>query len=140
MQLLTALLLGGVVLVAAAIHFFKVYNEINDPSGLPGPTQIPYIGRIHDLPIDYMWLKFKEWGDRYATGGLYRTEMLGAKFIIITNEGVAEDLLVKRAKFNSDRPQIRSLFDSKSEHGSMEYLPLMGRNRELTLLFESDIG
>ncbi|KAK4443471.1 putative cytochrome P450 E-class, group I [Podospora aff. communis PSN243] len=129
MQLLTALLLGGVVLVVAALHFFKVYSEINDPSGLPGPKQIPYLGRIHDLPIEYMWLKFKEWGDRYATGGLYRTEMLGHKFIIITNERVAEDLLVKRAKFNSDRPQIRSLFDSKSEHGSMEYLPLMGRNQ-----------
>ncbi|KAK0640653.1 cytochrome P450 [Cercophora newfieldiana] len=129
MQLLTALLLGGVVVVAAAIHFIKVFRKINDPNGLPGPTQIPYLGRIHDLPIDYMWLKFKEWGDKYATGGLYRTSMLGAEFVIITNERVAEDLLVKRAKFNSDRPQIRSLFDSKSEHGSMEYLPLMGRNQ-----------
>jgi len=127
MQLLIALLLGAVVLAAAAIHFFKVFREMNDPAGMPGPTQIPYIGRIHDLPIDHMWLKFKEWGDKHATGGLYRTEMLGAKFVIITDERVAEDLLVKRAKFNSDRPQIRSLFDSKS---GGEYLPLMGRNRK----------
>ncbi|KAK0617637.1 cytochrome P450 [Immersiella caudata] len=129
MQLLTAVLLGAVVAVAVGIHLFKVYREMNDPNGLPGPRQIPYIGRIHDLPIDYMWMKFKEWGDRYATGGLYRTEMLGAKFIIITNERVAEEFLVKRAKYNSDRPQIRSLFDSKSDHGLGEYLPLMGRNQ-----------
>lgn len=95
----------------------------------PGPTLIPWIGRLHDLPIQYMWLKFKEWGDIY--GPLYRTQMLGDYFIIITDEKVAEDLLIKRAKIYSDRPQIRSLFDPKSTHGSMEYLPLMGRNSKL---------
>nr|POE75593.1 cytochrome p450 monooxygenase psod [Quercus suber] len=73
-----------------------------------------------------MWLKFKEWGDMY--GPIYRTQMLGAPFIIISDEKVAEDLLIKRAKIYSDRPEIRSLFDPKSTHGSMEYLPLMGRN------------
>ncbi|KAF2838281.1 cytochrome P450 [Patellaria atrata CBS 101060] len=94
---------------------------------LPGPALVPFIGRIHDLPIDYMWLKFKQWADTY--GPIYRTEMLGAKFIIISDEKIAEELLVKRAKIYSDRPVIRSLFDSKSTHGSMEYLPLMGKNQ-----------
>nr|POE80818.1 cytochrome p450 monooxygenase psod [Quercus suber] len=98
-------------------------NKATEP---PGPALIPWIGRIHDLPIEYMWLKFKEWGDMY--GPIYRTQMLGAPFIVITDEKVAEDLLIKRAKIYSDRPEIRSLFDAKSTHGSMEYLPLMGRN------------
>jgi hypothetical protein len=131
MQLLTAAFLGLVLLAIATAHFVKIFRDINDPSGPPGPTLIPYLGRMHDLPIDFMWLKFKEWADKYGRAcGFYRTEMLGAKFLIVTNEKVAEDMLVKRAKFNSDRPMIRSLFDSKSEHGSGEYLPLMGRNRK----------
>lgn len=130
MQLLTVGLLAVVLLGAAFLHLFKRFREMNDPNGMPGPTLIPYLGRIHDLPIEFMWLKFKEWADKYGACGLYRTEMLGAKFIIITSEKVAEDLLVKRAKYNSDRPVIQSLFDSKSSNGSMEYLPLMGRNRE----------
>lgn len=75
-----------------------------------------------------MWIKFKEWADEYAVDGFYRTEMLGAKFLIISDEKVAEDLLVKKAKFNSDRPAITYLFDPKSTFGSMEYLPLMGKN------------
>lgn len=95
---------------------------------LPGPKLLPVIGRIHDLPIQFMWLKFKEWADVY--GPIYRTEMLGAKFVIVTDEGIAEELLVKRAKINSDRPAVRSLYDSKSTDGSMEYLPLMGKNSE----------
>ncbi|POS72454.1 cytochrome P450 2C30 [Diaporthe helianthi] len=75
-----------------------------------------------------MWIKFKEWADEYAVNGFYRTEMLGAKFLVVSDEKVAEELFVKRAKFNSDRPAIRSLFDPKSTFGSMEYLPLMGKN------------
>jgi len=129
MQLITAGLLALAIIAAVVLHFMKLFREMNDPNGMPGPTLIPYLGRIHDLPIEHMWLKFKEWADTYGKGGLYRTEMLGAKFLIITDEKVAEDLLVKRAKYNSDRPMIRSLFDSKSTHGSMEYLPLMGRNQ-----------
>ena len=95
---------------------------------LPGPRLVPFIGSIHDLPIQYMWLKFKEWSDVY--GPIYYTEMLGAKFVIISDEKIAEELLVKRAKFNSDRPRMMSVTDSKSTDGGMEYLPLMGRNRE----------
>lgn len=99
-------------------------NEATEP---PGPALIPWIGRIHDLPVQHMWLKFAEWAQMY--GPIYRTQMLGDNFVIITDEKVAEDLLVKRAKIFSDRPQIRSLFDPKSTDGSMEYLPLMGKNR-----------
>jgi len=79
-----------------------------------------------------MWLKFAEWAKVY--GPIYQTSMLGAKFIIVSDEKMVEELLVKRAKIYSDRPQIRSLFDSKSTDGSMEYLPLMGRNREYSAI------
>ncbi|KAF4556709.1 Cytochrome P450-like protein 50 [Elsinoe fawcettii] len=109
-----------------ATFFNNVKKRKEDPHELPGPTLLPYLGRIHDLPIQFMWLKFKEWADIY--GPIYRTEMLGTKFIIVSDEKIVEDLLVKRAKYNSDRPAVPSLFDSKSSNGSMEYLPLMGHN------------
>lgn len=132
MQLLTAIaaavfLLGlGVVSLIQTLKARSPWkNKATEP---PGPALIPWVGRIHDLPIEFMWLKFKEWADIY--GGLYRTQMLGDPFIIISDEKIAEDLLVKRAKIYSDRPMIRSLFDAKSTFGSMEYLPLMGRNRK----------
>lgn len=124
-----SLIAAGVTLVAwAAVHLITKYFEINCTNAPPGPRQVPYLGRVHDLPIRFMWLKLKEWADKYAVNGFYRTEMLGAKFIVVSDERVAEELLVRRAKFNSDRPAVNSLFDSKSTSGTMEYLPLMGRN------------
>ncbi|KAI1881571.1 hypothetical protein JX265_000397 [Neoarthrinium moseri] len=130
MQLLTQLVLGVALVGFVVLKTIQSYKAKNDPRLPPGPRQFPFIGRIHDLPIQFMWLKFKEWADVFSgDNGFYMTDMLGAKFLIVSDETVIEDLLVKKAKFNSDRPVIRSLFDSKSTHGSMEYLPLMGKNK-----------
>lgn len=126
----TTLIVAVAALVAfGVVTFIQNVRRINKKSEhrLPGPMLLPYIGRIHDMPIKHMWKKFKSFADEH--GPIYYTEMLGMKFIVISDEKIAEDLLVKKAKYNSDRPAVPSLFDSKSTHGSMEYLPLMGHNR-----------
>ena len=71
------------------------------------------------------------------TWHIYLVCLLGANFIIITDEKIAEDMLVKKAKLYSDRPEIKSLFDAKSTYGSMEYLPLMGKNRKSVVPWKS---
>ncbi|KAJ2986407.1 hypothetical protein NUW58_g5044 [Xylaria curta] len=114
----------------AIIRLYTLFRKINGPEKVPGPTLIPYLGRIHDLPINFMWLKFYEWAKKYSgLNGFYLTEILGTSILVVTDEAVAEELMVKRAKYNSDRPAIPSIFDSKSTDGSMEYLPLMGKNQ-----------
>lgn len=131
----------GFAVVGWALYRFAIALAKRDakynPQGLPGPTLIPWVGRIHDLPIDYMWLKFYEWSQKY--GPIYRTKMLGANFIIISDEKVCDEILTKKAKIYSDRPEIKSLFDAKSTYGSMEYLPLMGRNSKSLCLSVSCI-
>ena len=130
----TAYALGAAFLglvVYAAIEAFTKYDKRYNVQNMPGPWLVPWVGRIHDLPIEFMWLKFQEWANTY--GPIYRTKMLGANFVVITDEKIAEDMLVKKAKLYSDRPEIKSLFDAKSTYGSMEYLPLMGKNRKLNV-------
>ncbi|KAI2638298.1 cytochrome P450 [Xylaria nigripes] len=112
------------------LRLYKMFRYLNGPRRIPGPTLIPYLGRVHDLPIKFMWLKFHEWANEYSgINGFYMTEILGTKFLVVSDEAVAEELMVRRAKYNSDRPMIRSINDSKSTDGSMEYLPLMGKNQ-----------
>lgn len=117
MQQLTLVAVVVALLGFALLSLYHAYERQKSwkdkSSEPPGPALVPWIGRVHDLPIEYMWTKFNEWADTY--GPIYRTQMLGANFIIISDEKVAEDILVKRAKIFSDRPSMRSLFDSKSE-------------------------
>jgi hypothetical protein len=130
----TYIILAASAIIVLLLRFLKSFRAKNSSDHPPGPIQIPLLGRIHDLPIKFMWLKFYEWSQIHGKEtGFYRTEMLGAKFIVVSDEKVAEDLLVKRAKYNSDRPLVKSLFDSKSTDGGMAYLPLMGKNRELIM-------
>lgn len=103
----------------------------NDGDGfqkLPGPQQFPVVGRVHDLDRMCMWKKFKEWADIY--GPIYRTSMLGQQFIIISDEKIAEELLIKRGNNYAGRPQIRALFDHKTGPG---YLALMDRQGTLRM-------
>jgi hypothetical protein len=119
----------AVIAVQLLLHFSRQYRLKSKYTPLPGPAQVPYFGRIHDLPLTYMWIKLKEWSDEY--GPIYMTTMFGHKLLVLSEESIVEDLLVKRAKVYSDRPPMQSVVDSKSTHGSMEYLPLMGKNGKL---------
>lgn len=77
----------------------------------PGPKQYPVVGRVHDLDRFGMWLKFKEWADEF--GPIYQTSMLGQKFIVISEESIAQELLIKNGNNFAGRPQIRALIDHK---------------------------
>ncbi|QIW95017.1 hypothetical protein AMS68_000535 [Peltaster fructicola] len=129
MQLIVATVASTLLILLVVLAFAQKAGAVwkNSATEPPGPALLPWLGRIHDLPTHSMWLKFKEWADIY--GPLYRTQMLGDGFVVITDEQIAKELLVKRSKIYSDRPSVTSLFDSKSTEGSMEYLPMMGRNK-----------
>ncbi|KAB5513233.1 cytochrome P450 [Coniochaeta sp. 2T2.1] len=98
-------------------------KKLGPVAKFPGPQLFPIIGRVHDLPRFSMWLKFKEWADIY--GPIYQTRMLNQPFIIVSDEKIAEELLVKRGHIYSGRPQIRSLFRHKE---GPAYVALMDRH------------
>lgn len=116
------------LLIAVGIGLLAVnrwQNRRRLPPGtkpLPGPMNLPFIGRVHDIPKDVAWLKFYEWSKEY--GPIYQTEMFGTVHVWISSEQVAHDLLSKRAVIYSDRPVIANLPDNRT---SGDYLALLGR-------------
>jgi hypothetical protein len=64
MHYLTHLALAAFVLLLGILRLYSLFKELNDPRNVPGPTLFPFIGRVHDLPIKFMWLKFHEWGKK----------------------------------------------------------------------------
>lgn len=89
----------------------------------PGPRQFPLIGRVHDLPKGSLWLKLTEWANAY--GPIYETSMMGQRFIVISNEEMAEDVLIKKGNYFGGRAQIRALIDHKL---GPTYVALQDRN------------
>lgn len=103
------------------------------PARFPGPKQYPIVGRVHDLPRFAMWLKLKEWADEF--GPIYQTSMLGQKFVIISDEEMAQELLVKNGNNFAGRPQIRALIDHKL---GPAYSALMDRHGKWWALISRD--
>ncbi|KAL2020034.1 hypothetical protein VTK56DRAFT_8937 [Thermocarpiscus australiensis] len=117
------LLLALVVAALVAVNRYLKRRRL--PPGarpLPGPTNLPFIGRVHDVPAKASWLKFYEWSKKY--GPIYQMEIFGTVHVWISSEAVAHDLLSKRANIYSDRPMIPNLPDNRT---SGDYLALLGR-------------
>jgi hypothetical protein len=64
-------------------------------------------------------------------GPIYKRVTLGKVHIIVTKEHIAHELLAQRGAIYSDRPGVPSIYDSRSDTGTGEYLPLMGKNGEI---------
>lgn len=98
-------------------------KSVGSKPRFPGPQQYPIVGRIHDLPRFSLWLKFQEWAAEH--GPIYYTRAVNQEFIIVSDEKIAEELLVKRGHIYSGRPQIRSLIRHKE---GPAYSALMDRH------------
>lgn len=110
------------LLLSAVQYILSWRKKKQSQAQFPGPQQFPILGRVHDLPRFAMWRKFKEWADIH--GPIYQTSMAGQTFIIVSDEKIAEELLIKRGHIYSGRPQIRALINHKQGVG---YVALMDR-------------
>lgn len=81
---------------------------------------LPIVGRVHDIDMKRSWFKFKEWADLY--GPIYKTTMMGATHVWISDGQIAAELLSRRADIYSDRPGIPHMPGTKD---GVEYLPFL---------------
>lgn len=70
-----------------------------------------------------IYTTFKAWSEKL--GNLYEVKLFGQNLIIISDPGIAREILAKKAKTVSDRPALALVKGSKD---SGKYLPFLGNN------------
>ncbi|KII86266.1 hypothetical protein PLICRDRAFT_93731 [Plicaturopsis crispa FD-325 SS-3] len=108
MEVLSAILnmpaLLSTLLAGLAIYLLqRVAGKAKRRASLPpGPTGLPLVGNLFDIPTSNQWIKFAEWGKKY--GDICSVTILGKPMIILNSAKAATDLLDKKSAIYSDRP------------------------------------
>lgn len=113
-----------IILCALALKRYLNIGRKN-PQGLPpppGPKPWPVIGSLFDAPRIDPWVTFQKWGNIYGLfqiilsislfdrrppeGGIVSFRVFSQTFVVINSREIAFELLEKRARIYSDRPDI----------------------------------
>lgn len=90
---------------------FIIISSMRKPKDFPpGPRGIPLIGNLFDLPLARAWLTFSHFKDA-CNLDILGLRVLGQPIIVLNSLDVAIDLLNKRSRIYSDRPNLTLLWD-----------------------------
>ncbi|KAL0954892.1 hypothetical protein HGRIS_003825 [Hohenbuehelia grisea] len=122
--------------IAAAVFFFTMYIKVfrRRPSAPlpPGPSSLPLIGNILDMPAQAAWIQYDRWLKEY--GDIVHVEVLGKHIIILGSPYHISNLLEKRSSIYSNRPRmpmLNELMGWDFTFGLMPYGTLWRKHRKL---------
>ncbi|THU99237.1 cytochrome P450 [Dendrothele bispora CBS 962.96] len=98
-------LLVGCIIGGTLYAYFRRRKPYPCP---PGPPPLPIVGNILDLPSDFPWLTFMQWSEKYHSDILHFT-VGGSSTIVLNSMEAATELLEKRGKIYSSRPDFPML-------------------------------
>ncbi|KAF9489406.1 cytochrome P450 [Pleurotus eryngii] len=105
MTMVDSYTIGGAAIVLTALIVAHMSSTKRAPAPLPpGPKGLPLVGNVADLPRSQPWLGFAEFEKKY--GGITHLSVLGKHIMILNDPKYAVDMLDKKSKIYSDRPQL----------------------------------
>ncbi|KAJ3553236.1 hypothetical protein NM688_g3719 [Phlebia brevispora] len=70
----------------------------------PSPSGLPFLGNIFQIPFAEAWRTFAQWKEEL--GPVFSLNMAGKDFIVLNTLEAAMELLDRRSRIYSDRPQM----------------------------------
>ncbi|KAI7240025.1 putative cytochrome P450 [Hortaea werneckii] len=97
---LSALVAG---LILAALAYFLYNTGRRDGRLPPGPSTLPILGNIHQIPKQGVHFQFTEWARQY--GGIYTLKLGTGTAAVITDPRLVKQLLDKKSSKYAERPR-----------------------------------
>ncbi|KAJ7708771.1 cytochrome P450 [Mycena rosella] len=99
----TGVLALGVAVLIATLYYTRKKKKIVAPFP-PGPRGLPILGNAADLPQSLPWLTFSRWAKEH--GPIVHLRILGKSIIILNDVNYAIDMLDKKSRVYSNRPNL----------------------------------
>ncbi|OSX58954.1 hypothetical protein POSPLADRAFT_1151470 [Postia placenta MAD-698-R-SB12] len=103
----------------------------------PGPTRIPLLGNLHQVPLHDQQKTFAEWVKKY--GDIIYIQLLSKPFVIVSSVRAAQDLMEKRAVKYSDRPYFLLLCEFVMTRPLMIFMQHGDRWRRLRRWYQGSL-
>ncbi|KAE9385793.1 cytochrome P450 [Gymnopus androsaceus JB14] len=103
----------------------------------PGPTKLPLLGNVLDMPSTFPWIKFSQWAEKFDSDILH-LEVAGVNYIVLSSYDAVADLLEKRSGIYSGRPHLTMLCDLVGWSGDLLLMPYGNEWKSHRKLFQQE--
>ncbi|THV02348.1 cytochrome P450 [Dendrothele bispora CBS 962.96] len=106
-----------IIFVVVALSYRYTSSRLRLP---PGPTPLPILGNIHQIPVASPEEGFARWRQKY--GDVIHLSILRSSLIVLNSLDSARDLLEKKSAIYSDRPRFVLLNELMGWHNASTHV------------------
>ncbi|KAI0700095.1 cytochrome P450 [Cytidiella melzeri] len=90
--------------VLVGITTWTAYSYLRSRNNAPGPTRLPLLGNVLQMPTKMQSVQFTKWSQTY--GPIFSLDIIGQHMVVVNSHKVAGDLFDRRSQIYSDRPRL----------------------------------